>query len=135
MTEDEAKTKWCPFARVAWMEGQFPDGYAIPVNRQATGERTKEHEHLPPEPKCIGSSCMAWREIKPTGLKFIPCDDQFAFIEPSRPDHVPNSWLWNNGTPEHLLAHYQNSQAAGWRESEEAARERLGGYCGLAGNP
>ena len=36
MTEDEAKKKWCPFARVAGIEG-------------AT--------------HCIGSACMAWRVI------------------------------------------------------------------------
>lgn len=126
MTEDEAKKKWCPFVRIADIDGAL-NNRCKPVMEERTtvGQASG----------CIGSACMAWREIKPTGLKFIPCDDQFAFIEPSRPDHVPNSWLWNNGTPEHLLAHYQNSQAAGWRESEEAAHERLGGYCGLAGNP
>ena len=45
MTEDEAKTKWCPFAREAsspggWNRAVFSDG---------------------PHSKCIGSQCMAWR--------------------------------------------------------------------------
>lgn len=49
-TENEAKNKWCPFARV----GVYHGGACTAVNRH-------------PEPsvredtKCIGSGCMAWR--------------------------------------------------------------------------
>lgn len=39
MTEDEAKTKWCPFARV------------VDSARGTDGEGAR----------CIGSACMAWR--------------------------------------------------------------------------
>jgi hypothetical protein len=41
MTEDEAKTKWCPAVR--WADGWF--------------NRPKGSEHA----RCIASECMAWR--------------------------------------------------------------------------
>ena len=62
MTEGEAKTKWCPFVRVALIDEQLGavfEGY----NRMSY----KQSEHMPdggaysPETKCIGSECMAWR--------------------------------------------------------------------------
>ena len=43
MTEDEAKTKWCPFTR-AWA-----------LNSGATNRRPGETHN------CMGSGCMAWR--------------------------------------------------------------------------
>lgn len=57
MTEEEAKTKWCPFARVGvrWMDSQaasLADLTAVAVNR---GENAAE------QARCLGSACMAWR--------------------------------------------------------------------------
>ena len=51
LTEDEAKTKWCPFARVV-------DG----VNEQSAVNRRQglRDPHFP-DPACIASACMAWR--------------------------------------------------------------------------
>lgn len=57
MTEDEAKTKWCPFARVSY--GKYS------CNRS---------DHDSPVGKCIGSKCMAWREYKHS----IPSFDEFG---------------------------------------------------------
>lgn len=52
MTEDEAKTKWCPFARVG--TSSHP-GYPA-INRDVEGGvRTEEAS------RCEGSACMAWR--------------------------------------------------------------------------
>ena len=63
MTEEEAKTKWCPFARV--IVGQA-DGSHIatqpPYNRF---QRADDRTAVPPASYCIGSACMAWRWIKP----------------------------------------------------------------------
>lgn len=54
MTEDEAKTKWCPFARLA-----TPDGG---VNRWKQSLPEDEPYALNPVPcRCIGHACMAWR--------------------------------------------------------------------------
>ena len=51
MTEEEAKTKWCPFARLL---GVHHDLRAVTsINRMKDG--------IPQETYCIGSACMAWR--------------------------------------------------------------------------
>jgi len=49
MTEEEARTKWCPHSRIASEYGGF--------NRSV-------HEEMPQQSygTCVGSSCMAWRE-------------------------------------------------------------------------
>lgn len=55
MTEDEAKTKWCPFARTIILGNG--GSFIGPANR-AVGAEGKEG---PEGPKCIASACMAWR--------------------------------------------------------------------------
>lgn len=52
MTEDEAKAKWCPHARIANDTGAFNTEYA--------GGR------VVPSSFCIASACMAWRAL-PSG--------------------------------------------------------------------
>jgi hypothetical protein len=57
MTEDEAKTKWCPFARVAARansEGHGTSGNRWPDQDDATGTSDACY-------RCIGPACMAWR--------------------------------------------------------------------------
>ena len=49
MTEDEAKQKWCPFARV------------MSAHDEGNWNRGKPDEVYHRDPKCIASSCMAWR--------------------------------------------------------------------------
>ena len=49
MTEDEAKTKWCPFVQIAGAGSV--DGVWFEDNRPDTQETMN----------CIGSTCMAWR--------------------------------------------------------------------------
>jgi hypothetical protein len=61
MTEDEAKTKWCPFARGIIEHGGNRMAYgagepALPDEAQV--EYGAEMADLFP---CIGSACMAWR--------------------------------------------------------------------------
>lgn len=60
MKETEAKTKWCPFAR---MSGRFSGN-----NRNASDE---------PLSKSIASDCMAWRIIIPFSDK-IDNDNGFC---------------------------------------------------------
>lgn len=65
MTEDEAKTKWCPFARIICdsIDGKTHVG---PFNRMTLNTKPDE-TRIPPSGNCIGSDCMAWR-IKDYGL-------------------------------------------------------------------
>ena len=51
MTEEEAKTKWCSFARVATLAGNAVGNI---------GADTKTRQMIPLA-HCIGSDCMAWR--------------------------------------------------------------------------
>jgi hypothetical protein len=53
MTEDEAKTKWCPFARV------YDESAA--ANRACIEASPIEEEDLQNKTRCLASGCMAWR--------------------------------------------------------------------------
>lgn len=54
MTEDEAKTKWCPFARVL-ENGSLGNG------NNRVQEKTGSEVRAPIASFCLGSTCMAWR--------------------------------------------------------------------------
>lgn len=60
MTEDEAKTKWCPFV-LSYMENRH-GSTTPPSNRYEvqteSGWKTNES---PSSCRCIASDCMAWR--------------------------------------------------------------------------
>jgi len=53
MTEAEARTKWCPFARAA-LEIEAPAPIALAVNRHRNGKARQSC-------RCLGSDCMAWQ--------------------------------------------------------------------------
>lgn len=53
MTEEQAKTKWCPMVRL--IDGQPPG--AASTNREYK-EFGTEHEE---SNRCIGAACMMWR--------------------------------------------------------------------------
>ncbi len=59
MTEEEAKTKWCPFARVLDWASESPS-IDIPAQMMFAAA----NRYLAPNndmPRCIGSACMAFR--------------------------------------------------------------------------
>lgn len=58
MTEDEAKTKWCPMVRItAFIDG---DNCAWSVNNR--GQWIAEEERIPRE--CLSSECALWKQSK-----------------------------------------------------------------------
>ena len=57
MNESEAKTNWCPFARVYSM-AIAPSG----VDESCNGSWNRHPHDGKKETRCIGSECMAWRE-------------------------------------------------------------------------
>jgi hypothetical protein len=57
MTEEEAKTKWCPHVR--FLDLGIEDDQ--PCNRHADDINGKEAGYNPKYARCIGSACMMWR--------------------------------------------------------------------------
>lgn len=67
MTEDEAKQRWCPFARVVvavgrWVNAQKPlaSGNRLSASVVPDGA-SREDMTNPGASRCIASACMAWR--------------------------------------------------------------------------
>ena len=54
MTEDEAKTKWCPMFRVS-NAGAGGSQYS------SMSFETKTNRNFISNPQCLASGCMAWR--------------------------------------------------------------------------
>lgn len=59
MTEEEARTKWCPMARVVGSVDMH-DGPPIGGNRVGHPWRLSPFEE---QCRCIASECMAWRSV------------------------------------------------------------------------
>ena len=60
MTSNEAKTKWCPFTRVALTAG-------MSANRTATMGRGG-YADIEEETRCLGNACAAWHEEYPNDV-------------------------------------------------------------------
>src|SRR5689334_8359299 len=81
MTEDEAKTRWCPFAR-----GETGQGSGI--NRI-----WDDHDPTPQHCLCIASACMAWHASRRGPHYFVTYKDQ-----------PEAEYIWNPLAPEHANA-------------------------------
>lgn len=63
MTEEEAETKWCPFARERARQG-MPDGGGNRIPYGCADDGPVEEDYIRDAAMafpCIGSACMAWR--------------------------------------------------------------------------
>ena len=107
MTEQEAKTKWCPFARVTWQTD------ATSWNRVQDGAGNVD-EGTGNACKCLGSDCMAWRATKGDEEPLIEAvrryrNENGASLKDAK-EYVETHPEYRRGTPD-------------------------GGFCGLAGKP
>lgn len=145
LPEAEAKTKWCPFARVALHAG---NGGATANRHPSDGSTsTISPPAIEEETRCIGSACMAWRwrDPAPTAraeeCRFFFDDTEPTgpvVDEPQRPQDIPSHWewepeVWPDNDPE-------KADGGGWREPQAsvdaanaAERAKRRGFCGLAG--
>jgi hypothetical protein len=120
ITEAEAKTKWCPFARYAFTD-------VGGVNRWKQSAPENEPHALNPVPcRCIGSECMMWRWD--TGVyrsSIVTPDGSSWVVEPPRPKAVPASWEFVARSPADL------ESVSHWVEPWAEAQARRRGSCGL----
>lgn len=122
MTEEEAKTKWCPFVRV----DANVDGEATAPNRwpqDTIGAATFENP-FGISNFCIASSCMAWRQVE-TEEATTTLYEHEAAPGPAW-EKVGDSW---DADPHKLLSSEQRLQR--WRRPDALGH----GFCGLAGRP
>ncbi len=113
MTEDEAKTKWCPMTRVvadshggAWFNHTLHEAGVAAAEDRSTA--------APKLSRCIGPACMAWRPGPTEALVLNIADNT------------------RDGGGERLVAAGYTIDAARhyWRKPLPPS-----GYCGLAGKP
>lgn len=117
MTEAEAKSKWCPFARLVSGD-ETPGGATISRDTAAAFNRVSVSNGdvvtTPHAAKCLGSACMAWRARGgPTRIE-----------NASNPDGPPEGDGWK--------------PVPGQLRNIDWVRDVPGqsvGYCGLAGAP
>jgi len=76
MTEDEAKTKWCPMSRV-----QSGD---VAYNRYAG----TPPDVFPTNSRCLGSACMMWRWHQEKNEQYIPPNPMVVSIGTHPADRV-----------------------------------------------
>ena len=70
MTEDEAKTKWCPMARASALEECRTGVATYSYNRAGTAS-------LPDDCMCIASDCMVWTKTMVMMIR----DDVSGFVD------------------------------------------------------
>lgn len=129
LTEEQAKTKWCPFARQA----TGPNGHGPAFNRSAFGWEF-----------CVASTCACWRwdDPSPAPAKsplFWPKEDDIEVLrrgEPDRGADLPAAAVWvpiTGQTDDDADGGFWELPAAELAaiDAENLARRR--GHCGLAG--
>lgn len=89
LTEEEARTKWCPMANV----------YVRYQTTGATGNRNlstdRDTQGWDRHAKCIGSACMMWRQGQKRNLDWKPTHSMMSTGYETHPDdkqrpHIPD---------------------------------------------
>jgi len=112
VTEEEAKTKWCPEARVFKSAG-------VPLSRSAAVNRWSDDAEQINKTNCLGSGCMAWRWFREA------TSDEWEKVVP-HPDDMKR----------YFLAGYEEdpNHRGAMRKKISNAMPAFG-YCGKAGKP
>lgn len=117
MTEDEAKTKWCPHV-------------GLP-------RYTRQQE------ECIGSACMAWQWVNEWGadprsiIRWPDTEDETVLreSEPCRPTDLPASYVWvpMTGDGDDCVGGFWQETEAEHAARVAKIRAKRPGYCGAFG--
>lgn len=139
-TEDEAKTKWCPWARVLIIarSGRHVDSSPAAYNRIATDDNGKEHTKATLEECCcIASQCAAWRwsdgKHEQRGIACERAEDEKATLALAE-RLTAEGWLTEDGdTPIHFIER-EGFDSIDIIDGFTVYRNRKNrrGYCGLA---
>lgn len=134
-TEDEARQRWCPLARIP--------GYSIDQTGIAALNRYGNGEPLPPAAECVGSRCMFWRWHDPAARRNV------IMHRGARPPDDHGDWCETSWECDRTLAEVQeeerlnaadgmsqeriteNQRRYTWHRRLEDLPPR--GYCGSAG--
>ena len=149
-TEDEARMKWCPAARMVVAERKT---HLIlnkaNFNRTGIEGDDPQEPHIPRATFCIASDCMAWRWADPR-YEYIRTlnltDDQERMAERIK-THPTERMVWKRPDGEPLPPPGEGWTPAGDMEKARGyvdgvfdrrwkrPRPNQRGYCGLAGKP
>lgn len=123
MTEEDARGKWCPFARCG-----SPSDPGWSHNRDCATSTSEPSKGA----ACLASGCMAWRWRREWRYTYSPCAPNQMRVMPH--DKPPgNGWrsVMDEENPAEPYRNYDND-----RKASLAMWERdYVGYCGLAGSP
>lgn len=121
MTEDDAKTKWCPFARCqgGYAYGNPTQNRVLDKEHDEDGAITKATVTWTADAICIGSACMAWRTVDDGMRKPIR-------VHPSVLADNWQGWARREG---------DQPDGNGYILIDPPSHQARDGYCGLAGAP
>ena len=132
VTEEDARSKWCPAARTGAYSDRGPMG-AVTTNRDPRIEVSQSC-------LCLASDCAAWRWAEDSGQKrkqHVPRDAAFnAMPFDQLPKEAPpapagaETWIWEPPYQDEAGITYYGC----FTEPLEEAKARRLGYCGLAGD-
>jgi hypothetical protein len=83
LTEEQAKTKWCPHVRQAV---EHEEGLRV-ADRELTMTNV-DHTPNTITANCIGSACMQWRWAQKRNPDFVPKNYMVATLPTHPADHV-----------------------------------------------
>ena len=105
MTEDEAKTKWCPFVRMTAHNGEW---------------KTNRGDFPAGALACTANECMAWRWLP------LMADDAFKAAVIKAATEIGDTSNGRHKASQHVIAN---------RAAYGLPTQPFDGYCGLAGAP